>query len=91
MADSVHLSAPHATLSATEHTEEPVRHPPEPGLCGRCRHARVVQTRTGSRFVLCELSRTDTRFPRYPPLPVLACAGFEPVADGPSDRVSPHD
>jgi hypothetical protein len=49
------------------------------GLCDRCRHARVVTSGRGSRFVLCELSRTDPRFPRYPRLPVLTCAGFEPV------------
>jgi hypothetical protein len=40
-------------------------------------HARVVETARGSRFLLCELSRTDPRFPRYPNLPVLACDGFE--------------
>jgi len=49
------------------------------GLCARCRHARVVVSRRGSRFVLCELSRTDTRFPRYPSLPVISCAGFSPL------------
>jgi hypothetical protein len=50
------------------------------GLCGGCAHARQIETRTGSRFILCELSRTDRRFPRYPNLPVLACAGFDPGA-----------
>jgi hypothetical protein len=38
---------------------------------------RVVETARGSRFLLCELSRVDARFPRYPTLPVLACDGFE--------------
>jgi hypothetical protein len=47
------------------------------GLCNRCRHARPIQTRRGSSFVLCDLSRMDPRFPRYPVLPVIACAGFE--------------
>ncbi|MFL5681337.1 MAG: hypothetical protein ACJ77B_12135 [Chloroflexota bacterium] len=56
------------------------RHP-TPGLCGRCRNARLVVSGRGSRFVLCELSRTDPRFPRYPSLPVIACAGFAPVTD----------
>jgi hypothetical protein len=50
---------------------------PLAGLCGACRHARTVETARGSRFLLCELSRTDSRFPRYPNLPVLACDGFE--------------
>lgn len=49
------------------------------GLCERCGHARRIVTRTGSRFLLCELSRSDRRFPRYPRLPVLACAGYEPA------------
>jgi hypothetical protein len=48
------------------------------GLCASCRHAREVVSGKGSGFVLCELSRTDRRFPRYPRLPVLACAGYEP-------------
>ena len=48
------------------------------GLCATCRHARTIQNARGSQFVLCELSRTDPRFARYPRLPVTACAGFEP-------------
>jgi len=27
--------------------------------------------------MLCELSKTDPRFPKYPRLPVLACPGYE--------------
>ncbi len=27
-------------------------------------------------FFLCQLSSTDPRFPKYPPLPVLACPGY---------------
>lgn len=52
-------------------------HGPAPGLCASCRHARVVVSGRGSRFVLCERSRLDPRFPRYPPLPVVRCVGFE--------------
>lgn len=48
------------------------------GLCATCRCARVVETRTGSRFYLCRRSATDPRFPRYPRLPVLRCAGYDP-------------
>jgi hypothetical protein len=47
------------------------------GLCAVCRHARVIENRRGSRFWLCALARTDSRFPRYPQLPVLRCAGHE--------------
>ena len=49
---------------------------PDPGLCGSCRNARIVKTGKGSRFYLCELSRTDPAFPRYPRLPVLRCRGY---------------
>lgn len=51
-------------------------HSPPPGLCGSCAHVRVVETRKGSRFYLCQLSEADARFPRYPRIPVLRCAGF---------------
>ncbi|NIP83553.1 MAG: hypothetical protein GWM90_31740 [Gemmatimonadetes bacterium] len=53
-----------------------------PGLCGRCAHARTVESRRGSTFYLCGRSRTDPGFPRYPVLPVLRCVGFEADRDG---------
>jgi len=52
------------------------------GLCAACIHARRVESVRGSVFLLCERSRDDPRFPRYPRLPVLACAGFEPSPRG---------
>jgi len=57
------------------------------GLCADCRHARAIETRRGSRFVLCERAATDSHFARYPPLPVLRCPGHEPIAaePGPSE------
>jgi hypothetical protein len=51
------------------------------GLCAACRHARVVQTARGSTFYLCRLAEEDARFARYPRLPVLHCAGYEPAAE----------
>jgi glutamate N-acetyltransferase/amino-acid N-acetyltransferase len=48
------------------------------GLCLRCRHSRTVKTRR-SLFWLCELSKTDARFPKYPRLPVVQCAGYTPA------------
>jgi len=50
---------------------------PDPGLCAACRHARRVR---GARtlFWSCARSATDPAYPRYPTLPVLSCAGFEP-------------
>jgi hypothetical protein len=47
------------------------------GLCWTCRHSTVVVTDRGSRFYICERSRRDERFPRYPRLPVVACVGWE--------------
>jgi 3-isopropylmalate/(R)-2-methylmalate dehydratase large subunit len=53
-------------------------HQPDAGLCERCAHVQVVVSARGSRFYLCRLSFTDPSFPRYPPIPVLACPGFTP-------------
>jgi hypothetical protein len=47
------------------------------GLCPRCVHVRVVVNDRGSRFLLCRLSRSDARYPKFPPQPVRACPGFE--------------
>lgn len=55
--------------------------PPAVGLCEACRHTRVVETRAGSRFFLCQRSAVDPAFPRYPRLPVLRCRGFEPAEE----------
>lgn len=53
---------------------------PPPGLCESCRNVRIVDTRKGSRFYLCELSDVDPRFAKYPPTPVLRCIGYAPAA-----------
>jgi hypothetical protein len=52
------------------------------GLCDRCRFQRLVPNRRGSVFSLCERSREDAAFPRYPRLPVERCAGFAERAEG---------
>jgi hypothetical protein len=49
------------------------------GLCAACRHAHVVRSSHGSTFYRCQLAETDPRFSKYPRLPVLRCAGYEPV------------
>lgn len=51
--------------------------PAPPGLCAECVHRRLVASRR-STFLYCGLSEHDPRFPRYPPLPVLSCDGFQP-------------
>ena len=52
---------------------------PHAGLCGACGHARKVVSDRGSTFLRCRRADGDPRFPRYPRLPVLQCAGFEPA------------
>jgi len=47
------------------------------GLCADCVHARRIESGRGSVFILCELSLTDLRFPKYPRLPVLCCEGYK--------------
>jgi hypothetical protein len=37
---------------------------------------RDVVTPKGSRFLLCQLSQTDSAYPKYPPQPVIRCAGY---------------
>jgi hypothetical protein len=56
------------------------------GLCARCVHAQLVTSSRESTFYLCRLSFTDPRFPRYPPLPVLTCAGYEPTREPANPR-----
>jgi GrpB-like predicted nucleotidyltransferase (UPF0157 family) len=46
------------------------------GLCANCVNARRVKSERGSTFWLCQLSVTDTRFAKYPRLPVLSCEGY---------------
>ncbi len=47
-------------------------------LCEKCALMREVVTPKGSRFLLCQLSKTDPAFPKYPPQPVVRCTGYRP-------------
>lgn len=61
----------------------------DPGECRQCAWARVIESARGSQFWRCGRSDTDSRFRRYPPLPVRGCAGFEAgpdAADAPTDH-----
>lgn len=55
---------------------------PAIGLCLTCAHARAVVSGRGSTFWHCRLSAVDARFAKYPPLPVLRCAGFHATPEG---------
>jgi hypothetical protein len=46
------------------------------GLCGGCVHARLIHSDRKSTFLQCQLSFTDSRFEKYPRLPVLNCSGY---------------
>ncbi|MGE0362330.1 MAG: hypothetical protein AB7H93_10705 [Vicinamibacterales bacterium] len=59
---------------------------PPPGLCAACRWRQEVAGARSS-FVLCRRGLDDPRFPKYPSLPVRACAGFDPAAG--SEKAGP--
>jgi hypothetical protein len=61
---------PHDGISADERSRA--------GLCADCVHARKIKSDRGSGFYLCELSRSDASFPKYPRLPVVECRGYAP-------------
>jgi len=46
------------------------------GICSQCVHVKVLTSDKGSVFMQCQRGLTDERFPKYPRLPVLRCAGF---------------
>lgn len=45
------------------------------GVCGTCRHARLVSTPRGSAFLRC----LHPKMPKYPPQPLWRCAYLEPA------------
>jgi len=61
---------------SSETDDTPIRL--DPGLCGNCRYARRIESDRGSIFFMCELSFEDSRFAKYPRLPVLVCSGYGP-------------
>ena len=50
--------------------------PVSAGLCADCINVKVMRSDRDSVFYLCQLSFTDSRFPKYPALPVLSCDGY---------------
>jgi len=53
-------------------------------LCESCTHLKEIKSAKGSRFLFCEKSRTDKRFHKYPPQPVMRCIAYENRAKRPS-------
>jgi GrpB-like predicted nucleotidyltransferase (UPF0157 family) len=58
-----------------EEKQSTTKHSTAAGLCADCVHSRQIESDRNSVFLLCNLSLTDTRFPKYPRLPVLSCSG----------------
>jgi hypothetical protein len=46
------------------------------GLCDSCKHQKLIRNTRGGVFSLCERSKTDPAYPKYPRLPVKECAGY---------------
>ncbi len=52
---------------------------PPAGLCDSCVHQKLIRTGRGNEFSMCERSKSQPEhFPKYPPVPVLECPGYEP-------------
>jgi hypothetical protein len=60
--------------------------PMRAGLCDSCRHQKLIRNTRGSTFSMCERSKTDERYPKYPRLPVVECAGWERRAEPAPER-----
>lgn len=56
------------------------------GLCGSCRHGRRMVSDRGSVFLRCERARKDPAYPKYPPLPVWNCVGYEEALRAGAER-----
>jgi len=53
--------------------------------CSTCSKVRKIVSGTGSTFLLCRLSQTDKRYPKFPPQPVVRCDGYEILSAGPRE------
>jgi len=54
---------------------------------------REIVSGKGSRFLMCQRATGNTGLPKYPPQPVLVCAGFESRQardDGPANNAEPE-
>jgi hypothetical protein len=45
----------------------------------------VIRSDRGTIFYLCQLSSVDSRFPKYPRLPVETCSGYVPAVKNPDE------
>ncbi len=47
------------------------------GLCFDCAHARRIVSTRGSTFYRCARAEREPEYPKYPPLPMGVCKGYE--------------
>jgi len=47
---------------------------------------REIVSGKGSRFLHCTRAESDTRYKKYPPLPVTDCSGYEYHPDTQTDE-----
>jgi hypothetical protein len=73
-------SSPQCYARRVEMQEELQEERARAGLCADCTHARRIESDRGARFYLCELSAVDSAYRKYPALPMLRCAGYQPKA-----------
>ena len=53
------------------------------GLCLKCRYVDLIRSDRGAVFYRCQRSASDPGFAKYPPLPVLRCAGHQAKTEVP--------
>ena len=56
------------------------------GRCLSCLYARIVRAKVDNVYYFCERSVDDSRYARYPRLPVLTCDGHVDRAESGAPR-----
>jgi ribosome-associated protein len=79
--EAVTITQAQNKVKATAGRREVKRVSMSDSLCKTCNHMREVVSGTGSRFLFCQLSQTNSRFPKYPPQPIVECLGFWPQSE----------
>ncbi len=73
-----------AVTGDLKHTETPA------GLCTHCSYVRLVTSARGSKFLLCDRSRSEPEhYAKYPRLPVASCSGYEQAKDSGDEGSAP--
>jgi len=46
-------------------------------ICNFCVFLRITKNERGGVFYMCQRSKIEAHFPKYPHQPMIKCAGFE--------------